>query len=211
LTALLVAAVPLWVSCIRALAGDRPSAKSIAGVTLGFGGAAGLVAGHGVQGSAPIGALLIVVVASMAWAYGSWLQPRLPLPADPLVVVVYEMLVGGTVLSILGVARGERYVPWSYSSNSWMAWVYLLLVGSVLALTAYNWLLRETSVSVAATYAYVNPVIAVFLGWLILREPVTRTTLLCATVVLLGVALVVASEGRGRVDAAQTRKENSAQ
>ena len=77
-------------------------------------------------------------------------------------------------------------------------------------MTAYNWLLRTTSVSVAATYAYVNPVIAVFLGWLILSEPVTTTTLLCATVVVLGVALVVASEGRRRVQTAQTRKENDA-
>ena len=210
LTALLVAAVPLWVACIRTLAGDHPSTTSTAGVTLGFGGAAGLVAGHGLHGSAPTGALLIVVVASMAWAFGSWLQPRLLLPADPFVVVVYEMLVGGIVLSILGVARGEHFVPWSYSASTWMAWAYLLLVGSVLALTAYNWLLRATSVSVDATYAYVNPVIAVFLGWLILSEPVTTTTLLCATVVVLGVALVVASEGRDRVEAAQAWKENYA-
>ena len=210
LTALLVASVPLWVACIRVLAGDRPPATSIVGVTLGFVGAAGLVAGHGGSGSAPMGALLIVVVASMAWALGSWLQPRLVLPADPFVVVVYEMLIGGTVLCILGVASGEHFVPSSYSAGTWLAWAYLLLIGSVLAFTAYNWLLRATSVSVAATYAYVNPVIAVFLGWLILSEPVTSTTLLCATVVVLGVALVVASEGRRRVQTAQIRKENDA-
>jgi drug/metabolite transporter (DMT)-like permease len=209
LTALLVAAVPLWVACIRALAGDRPPVTSIAGVLVGFGGVATLLAGHGAHGSAATGALLIVVAASMAWACGSWLQPRLPLPADPFVVVCYEMLIGGTLLSLLGTVRGEHFTPRSYSVGAWLAWAYLLLVGSVLALTAYNWLLRATSVPVAATYAYVNPVIAVFLGWLLLREPASATTLLCATVVVLGVALVLASEGRHRSRTTYSRKEHA--
>ena len=196
LTALLIAGVPLWVACIRALAGDRPPARSIAGVVIGFGGAAVLIGGHGLYGAAPTGALLIVVLASMSWAFGSWLQPRLQLPADPFVVVVYEMLIGGAVLCLIGAAQGERFVPSSYTPRAWTSWAFLVVVGSILALTAYNWLLRATSVSIVATYAYVNPVIAVGLGWLVLSEPITGTTLLGATIVVVGVALVVAAERR---------------
>ena len=196
LTALLVAAVPLWVTCLRALTGDRPAARSVLGVILGFAGAVVLIAGHGGTGTAPTSALLIVLAASMSWALGTWLQPRLGLPADPFTVVVYEMLVGGTVLTAMGAVRGEHFAPASYRAETWTAWAFLVVVGSILALTAYNWLLRSTSVSVVATYAYVNPAIAVFLGWLVLREPVTVTTIMGAAVIVAGVGLVVAAEGR---------------
>jgi drug/metabolite transporter (DMT)-like permease len=197
LTALLIAGVPLWVACLQALAGDRPSSPSTLGVVVGFGGVTVLIGGHGTGGDAPTGALLLVVLASMSWAFGSWLQPRLRLPANPFVVVVYEMLVGGTVLCVMGALQGERFSPWSYAAEVWTAWGFLLVVGSILALTAYNWLLRATSVSVVATYAYVTPVVAVWLGWLVLDEPVTGTTLLGASVVVAGVALVLASKRRG--------------
>jgi drug/metabolite transporter (DMT)-like permease len=196
LTALLVAAVPLWVACLHAVAGRRPSATSAVGMVIGFAGAALLIARHGVHGSAPAGALLLVGVASMSWAFGSWLTPRLPLPENSFVVVVYEMLVGGTVLCLSGWARGEQFAALTYSARAWAAWAFLVVVGSVVALSAYNWLLRTTSVSIVATYAYVNPVIAVWLGWLVLGEPVTRTTLLGAATVVSGVALVVTAERR---------------
>ena len=194
ITALLIAAVPLWVACLRAMSGDRPSPRSLAGVLVGFGGVAWLIAGHGVDGGVPIGSLLLVVLASMAWACGSWLHPHLRLPADPFTVVVYEMLIGGALLCATGVARGEQFAAGSYSARAWSAWGFLVLVGSLLGLTAYNWLLRSTSVSVVTTYAYVNPVIAVFLGWLVLHERLTGGTLACAAVVVAGVALVVSGE-----------------
>ena len=190
--------MPLWVTCLRALSGDRPRATSVAGVLLGFAGVAALVAAGGGAEAGSTWALLIVLVASMSWAFGTWLQPRLGLPTDPFVVVVYEMLVGGTVLCVLGATRGEQLDPASYPASAWTAWAFLALVGSILALTAYNWLLQSTSVSVVATYAYVNPAIAVFLGWLVLSEPITTATLLAAVVVVAGVALVVSSERRGR-------------
>jgi drug/metabolite transporter (DMT)-like permease len=196
LTALLVAAVPLWITCLRTLAGDRPRTSSIVGVILGFVGAVSLIAGHGGTGAAPTSALLIVLIASMSWALGTWLQPRLRLPPDPFTVVVYEMLVGGIVLTAIGAAQGDHFAPASYPAEAWTAWAFLVVVGSILALTAYNWLLRSTSVSVVATYAYVNPAIAVFLGWLILREPITVVTILGAAVMVAGVALVVAGESR---------------
>ncbi len=195
LTALLVAAVPLWVASLRSLTGDRPPVRSVTGVILGFAGVAALIAGGGRAG-APTSASLIVMVASLSWAFGSWLQPRLGLPVDPFVVVTYEMLVGGAALTVLGLMRGERLHPYSYSAGTWSAWVFLIVVGSILALTAYNWLLQTTSVSVVATYAYVNPAVAVFLGWLLLNESITITTILGATVIVTGVALVVTAERR---------------
>ncbi len=197
LTALLVAAVPLWIICLRVLSGDRPRPRSVAGVLLGFAGASALIAGRGGGAEASTTALLIVVLASMSWALGTWLQPRLALPGNAFTMVVYEMLVGGSVLSVLGVVRGERLAVGSYPAEVWSAWAFLVVFGSIVALTAYNWLLQATSVSVVATYAYVNPAIALFLGWLVLSETITLTTLIGAAVVVVGVALVVNGE-RGR-------------
>ena len=198
LTALLIAAVPLWIICLRVLSGDRPRPRSVVGVVLGFAGASALIAGEGGGGAAPTAALLIVVLASMSWSLGTWLQPRLELPSNAFTMVVYEMLVGGAVLTLLGVARGESLSLASYSADTWTAWAFLVVVGSIVALTAYNWLLKSTSVSVVATYAYVNPAIALFLGWLILSEEITATTLMAAAVVVAGVALVVTAERRSR-------------
>lgn len=198
LTAVLVAAVPLWVGCLRGLVGDRPPRRSVAGMVVGFAGVVVLIVGGGGAGTGPTWALLIVVLASMSWALGTWLQPRLTLPANAFALVVYEMLIGGTVLTVLGAAGGEHFDPAAYPARAWGAWAFLLLVGSILALTAYNWLLRSTSVSVVATYAYVNPAIAVLLGWLVLSEAVTTTTMLGAAVVVAGVVLVVTAERRGR-------------
>jgi drug/metabolite transporter (DMT)-like permease len=198
LTALLIAAVPLWVACLRSLSGDRPPPWSIAGVVVGFAGVAGLIVGEGGAGATPTWPLLVVVVASMSWALGTWLQPRLVLPADPFTLVVYELLVGGTVLTASGLLRGERFAPSAYPTEAWAAWGFLVLVGSILALAAYNWLLQSTSVSVVATYAYVNPAIALFLGWLVLGESITVLTLAAAAVVVTGVGLVVTAERRVR-------------
>ena len=198
LTALLIAAVPLWVACLRTFAGDRPPPRSLVGVLVGFAGVAGLIAAEGGAGATPTWALLVVVVASMSWALGTWLQPRLELPRDPFVLVTYEMLIGGVVLTLLGALQGERLDPGSYSTQAWGAWAFLLLVGSILALTAYNWLLQSTSVSVVATYAYVNPAIAVFLGWLLLGEAVTGTRVVAALVIVAGVALVLTAERKAR-------------
>jgi drug/metabolite transporter (DMT)-like permease len=194
ITALLIAAVPLWVICHRVLSGERPAGRTVAGVAMGFGGMVVLVIVNGLGGAFPIWTMAVLLVAGLSWAFGSWYQPRIQLPRDPFVVAVYEMLVGGGVLTIIGVARGERFDPLAYSAQSWAAWGYLVLFGSVLAFSAYIWLLQSTATSLAATYAYVNPLVAVFLGWLILAEPVTVQTLIGGAIVVLAVAVVVRSE-----------------
>lgn len=191
LTALIVASVPLWAIFYRMVAGDRPPATTITGVLIGFAGAAFLIASNGLAGDIPTWALLAVVLASMTWAFGSWLLPQLRVPRDSFVLVVYEMLVGGALLTVVGLAHGEQWSPAAYSSRTWTAWMYLVVVGSIIGFSTYAWLLQSTSLSVASTYAYVSPVVALFLGWLILSESVTARTLLGALVVVSGVALVV--------------------
>jgi drug/metabolite transporter (DMT)-like permease len=198
ITALLIAAVPLWVICHRVLSGERPAARTVAGVTMGFGGLVVLVTATGLGGAFPIWTMAAVLVAGLSWAFGSWRQPRIQLPRDPFVVAVYEMLIGGVVLAIIGFAGGERFDPAAYSARSWAAWGYLVLFGSVLAFSAYIWLLQSTATSLVATYAYVNPLVAVCLGWLVLAEAVTVPTLVGGVIVVFAVAVVVRSEFQNR-------------
>ncbi|RVX41192.1 drug/metabolite transporter (DMT)-like permease [Nonomuraea polychroma] len=194
ITALLIAAVPLWVICHRVLSGERPAGRTVAGVAMGFGGMVVVVTVNGLGGAFPVWTMAVILVAGLSWAFGSWYQPRIGLPRDPFVVAVYEMLIGGGVLTIIGVASGERFDLVAYSARSWAAWGYLDLFGSVLAFSAYIWLLQSAATSLTATYACVNPLVAVCLGWLILAEPVTVPTLVGGVIVVLAVAVVVRSE-----------------
>jgi drug/metabolite transporter (DMT)-like permease len=108
------------------------------------------------------------------------------------------MLVGGSILCVVGAAGGEQFSPTEYSMRAWGAWAFLVVVGSIIAFSAYAWLLQTTPVSVVSTYAYVSPVVAVFLGWMVLSEPVTTATIAAAAIIVSGVALVVSSELPGR-------------
>jgi drug/metabolite transporter (DMT)-like permease len=193
--ALLIATVPILVVVFRAVTGDRPRLMSVAGVLVGFGGLVALVAaGSGVDGSVPLVGSLIVVAAAASWAFGSFIAPRLPLPASPFVASAYESVLGGAVLGVLGLASGERLHPAEVSGRSWLALLYLLFAGSLVAFTAYAWLLQNAPISLTSTYAYVNPAVAVLLGALIVAEPVTPAILVGGLIIILGVALVVSTE-----------------
>jgi drug/metabolite transporter (DMT)-like permease len=196
IAALLVAAVPLWVVIYRSSTGDRPNRRTLIGVALGFAGLVGLIVASGIGGDVRIAACLVVVAATVAWSFGSWSTPRLTLPHDPFVVTVYEMLFGSGFLLVGALIRGEDVVPHGGALDSWVAWGYLVTFGSVVAFTAYVWVLQAAPISLVATYAYVNPVVAVFLGWLILGEPVTWAIVVGGGVVVASVALVVSAERR---------------
>ncbi|KAA1426012.1 EamA family transporter [Nocardioides antri] len=194
--ALLVAGVPLFVTAYRVLTGDWPSLWSVLGVLLGFLGLAWLVLGGRDQGDVPLVGAVIVLAASAFWAFGSWVQPRLTLPENAFVLAVHEMWTGGAMMVALGLLRGEDLAPSRYGAETWLAWGYLVSFGSMLAFSAYVWLLANAPIGLVATYAYINPVVAVFLGWLILAEPITSAVLVGGLVIVVAVAVVISVERR---------------
>ncbi|KQX47699.1 MULTISPECIES: EamA family transporter [unclassified Streptomyces] len=198
LAALLVAAVPVWVVLLRTASGDRPGPAAFGGVLLGFAGLAVLTV-PGLSGDVKIGGVLLVLVAALLWSLGSVSSARLPMPANPFTASVYEMLAGGLAALTLGLVRGEHHGLdlGAVSGRSWTALAYLVVFGSLVAFTAYAWLLQTAPVSLAATYAYVNPVVAVLLGALVLNEALTWPILLGGAIVVGGVCLIVSTERRG--------------
>ena len=198
LAALIIGAVPLWIVLLRTLTGDRPSATAIAGVLVGFAGLAVLVRPGG---GAPLWGLLLLVGASLMWAVGSFLSASVPLPRDPFASTAYEMLCGGLILLPIGILAGLPDFG-AISARSLGGWLYLVTFGSVLAYTAYTWLLDNAPIGRVATYAYVNPVVAIALGALVLDETITWRIAVGAAVVLASVALVVRRDSPGPETAA---------
>jgi drug/metabolite transporter (DMT)-like permease len=194
--ALVIAAVPLWVVLMRRVTGERISTTTLLSVLCGFVGVGLLLAPGGGGGSDRTLGFVLVLFASFSWALGSFLAPRMPLPSDGLLSTSIQMFCGGVVLSLAALVSGEAagFHPGAVSLDSWLALTYLVFIGSIIAYTAYVWLLQHAPISRVATYAYVNPTIAIFLGWLILGERVTITTLLGAAVVIGSVAVTVRKE-----------------
>jgi drug/metabolite transporter (DMT)-like permease len=204
--ALIVAIMPVWVVLLRTATGDRPRLVTWLGVGVGLVGMAVLVL-PGAHVAPADGATdaqralwsLLLPFGTVCWAVGSFLQPRIRTPRDPLVLTAYEMLVGGSLLTLGGLLSGERATAMlEASARSWLGWTYLVTVGSLLAYVTYVWLVGHAPLSLIATYAYVNPVVAVLLGWLILGEPVTGGVVLGGSIIVAGVALVVSGERLGR-------------
>jgi drug/metabolite transporter (DMT)-like permease len=195
LAALLVASMPLWILVIRTLAGDRPRRATLGGLAVGFVGVSVLVLRGGEQQGASVPYMLLVVAAALSWAFGSWLSSRLPLPQDVAAGTAIEMLIGGGVLVAISPAFGESYSALGHASaDSLLAIGYLTVFGSILAFTAYVWVLQRAPISQISTYAYVNPVVAVALGALILGERITALTLVSGAIIVVAVALVIRSE-----------------
>jgi drug/metabolite transporter (DMT)-like permease len=198
MAALLIASVPLWVILYRRALGERVRAVSVLAVLGGFAGVALLLLPGEQTGGAPLLALLTVVVAAMMWAGGSVASPRVQLPRDPFVSGAWQMLLGGGVCALTGAVVGEfgDLHPAEFSLRSVLGLVYLVTFGSWLAFTAYAWLLQNAPLSKVATYAYVNPVVAIALGWALLDEAVTSLTFAGAAVIVTSVAAVVRIETR---------------
>jgi drug/metabolite transporter (DMT)-like permease len=194
-TALLIATVPLWIAVCRTLTGDRPPLLSLLGIAVGLVGLAVLVFSGGTTGSGPLPLLgvCVILLAALAWSVGSWMQPRIWLPKDVLVGATYQLLVAGLVMSTASVISGERFTG-QVSPRAWGALGYLVIIGSIVGFTTYVWLLNHAPISLVATHAYVNPVVAVLLGWLVLSEPVTPAILFGGGIVVASVVLVVIAE-----------------
>lgn len=198
LAALLVAAVPLWVVVWRLVSRESIARGTLVGVVVGFAGVATLVLPGEQPGGAAVGGMLLIVLASSLWATGSFFSKRVELPKDPFLSTGMQMLTGGSIMTLAGVARGEvSEVAFSeFSTASLLAFGYLIVFGSLLAFTSYVWLLQHAPVSKVATYAYVNPVVAIFLGWLILSESLSLSMVIGALVIVASVASIVRIESR---------------
>jgi drug/metabolite transporter (DMT)-like permease len=196
-TALLVATVSLWMVLVDWLrpGGTRPGPRVVAGLLLGFGGLALLVGPKNLGGSGrvdPFG-VGILVIASLAWASGSVYSKHAGGPGSPLLGVAMQSLAGGACLWIAGIVSGEAGALHlrAISARSWVALGYLIVFGSMVGFTAYIYILKKSTATRVATYAFVNPVVALFLGWLLVGESITLRTLAAAAVILTAVLLVI--------------------
>jgi drug/metabolite transporter (DMT)-like permease len=200
--ALLVGTVPLWMAVFDWLrpGGTRPHPGVFVGLLFGFAGIGLLISPTDIAGSSHlnVAVVAVVLVAAMCWAAGSLYSRSGRLPANPLMGTAVEMLAGGAFMLIAGSLSGEwptLHVQ-AVSMRSLLGLVYLILIGSLVGFTAYIWLLRNTTSAVASTYAYVNPVVAVFLGWAFAGEAVTLRTVLAAAVIIAGVVVITTFQAR---------------
>ncbi len=195
LASLIIASVPLLVVLMRLAGGERPPPLAVAGVLIGFGGVAILF--HP-EGGATWWGIALTGLSAFAWALGSYLSGRIPLPADALVATTYEMLAGGLLLLPVGLASHPH--PSTFSGDSLLAFGYLVVFGSIVGYTAYVWLLHHVPLGTVSTYAYVNPVVAIGLGVLFLDEHVSVRIAIGAAIVLGSVAIVVRRESEAAVE-----------
>ena len=188
--AVVCATMPLWVGVLGAFTGQRPTRREWLSLAVGFVGIMVLIGGPSLQGE-PLHVVLILL-APVGWALGSLLVRRLPGPVgkDAFMLPAMEMLTGGAVLAIVGGLRGEQ-LSHDVSATAWLALGYLWLFGSLVAFTAFTWLLRNTRAATATSYAYVNPGVAVVLGTLISGEPLGATTLVANALIVAAVWLVL--------------------
>ncbi|HEX7051696.1 MAG TPA: EamA family transporter [Longimicrobiales bacterium] len=198
--ALLVALVPVWMVLVdwARPGGTRPSARVLLGLLVGFIGL-GLLVGPGELGGGaadPLGAGALML-GSIAWAGGSIYSRHAPLPSQPLLATAIEMLAGGALLTVAGLSLGEGAALdlGAITGTSALAVLYLIVFGSLVGYTAYTWLLQVSTPARVSTYAYVNPVVAVFLGWALAGEPLTARVLLAAAVIIAGVAVITMTRG----------------
>ncbi len=213
LAALLVATEPFWIVLLSWLwlKGSRPNWKVALGLLIGFVGVYLLIGGQGSNssesGTGQIFGAFLVIAAAFSWATGSMYGLRATTPKSSLLTSGMQMLSGGLVLTLVGTLKGEwtTFNVADVSTNSWFALVYLIIFGSLIGFTAYSWLLKNAQPAMVATYAYVNPVIAVFLGWLIAGESFTTQMLVGAGIIIGSVALIT-SQDKDKKDAAEEIK-----
>jgi drug/metabolite transporter (DMT)-like permease len=201
LAALLVASIPLWMGVMQWMVerSARPGPRGVAGLALGFCGVAILVSPESGLGrdSRLLAGAAAVLLASALWAAGSLYSRRADLPESPVLAAGMQMLAGSACLAVVGTISGEwsRVDPGAISPRSGLALAYLSVFGSIVAYSAYIWLLRAASPAKVATYAYVNPLVAVVLGWALGGERLTSPTLAAAGIIVFSVVLIT-TDGR---------------
>jgi drug/metabolite transporter (DMT)-like permease len=208
LAALLVSLVTVWMTLAECVLERRarPSRGLVAGLALGLSGVAILAAPWEAAGEPidPLG-LAVLLFATLSWTAGSMIARRSDLPASSWVTSAWEMLGGGLALLAVAAFTGELGEPGfaAASPRAVGSWAYLVVLGSIVGMSAYTWLLKVSTPSKVTTYAFVNPVVAVGLGWLLANEPLTPRVLSASALILLGVILIVRERGRTAAQPAQ--------
>ena len=197
--AMIVGTVPLQIIVMRTLSGESPARSTQLSTLAGLAGLILVVAPGLGDGSAALG-LAIMIGATMSWSTGSFVSRRLTLPRNPFVAAVYEMGAGGVFLLVGALALGELsgLDASAFSASSLLAWVYLVIFGSLIGFTAYAWLLRVAPISLVVTHQYVNPLVAIALGMLLLGERPGPLTLAGAALVIGAVYVAVRAESPTR-------------
>lgn len=203
IVALVVALVPLWLLLLGWMrGGGRPSGREWIGVATGLVGVAMLVStdttpAHG--GLSPL-AMLVLLCSTLSWSVGTLIARDAPLPASPLLASAMEMIAGGVGMILIAAARGE-FAQLSATAVSWrsgMSILYLAAFGSIIAFSSYKWLISQVSAAAVGTYAFVNPVVAVLLGWMFAAEPLSTRTVV-AMVVIVGAVVAISVKPRHQV------------
>lgn len=200
MTALLIASNPFWMVTLGWLFMGRgkPNYKVSLGLLIGFVGVAMLILGRpeaNSTGDSQWLGIVLIVIATIGWAFGSLYGATAPTAKSNILAAGMQMLAGGLILTVVSAIAGEwqRIDINAISTVSWVAFAYLIFVGALVAYTAYSWLMQNASPSAVSTYAYVNPVVAVFLGWAIAGETLSAQMLLGAAVIVVSVMLVTAN------------------
>jgi drug/metabolite transporter (DMT)-like permease len=194
LIALLVAMTPIFIAILRFIFGDIPSLKTIFGIVVGFGGVIIVLVIPTVEN---ILFIIICLISNVIMAIGSFWSQRIELPESPLTTAAIQTFFGGMCAILIGIFRGEDTSTFFYASESetWIAFLYISVMGAI-AYSAYAFLLVNTPISLVATHAFVNPIVALFLGNLLRNEKISTSIIVSGTVVVFGIALVVLGEKR---------------
>ncbi len=196
-TALLISTTPFWFVVIDWLwyRADRPNSSVVVGLVVGLAGVLLLIGPDRILtgGGFPISGIVVLLIATVSWCAGSLYSRRAVLPSSPFMATAMEMLGGGALLLVASTVAGEPFTfdPATVTMKSLFAVGYLIVFGSLIGFTAYIWLLGVTTPARVSTYAYVNPVIAVFLGWTLGGEEMTARIAIAALVIVAGVAVIV--------------------
>ncbi|MEP6598858.1 MAG: EamA family transporter [Actinomycetota bacterium] len=203
LAALLVAAVPLWLVVVRRIVGDRTPVATVLGVLIGLCGVAVLLLPGSRGGQVDLLYCGIILLAALSWSIGSLVAVRSTVPHNLMMLSAGEMIAGGLLLAFLAAIKGEfaHLRLDQVSAKSWLALGYLVIFGSIVAFSAYVWVLGNAPTSLVATYAYVNPAVAVALGVLIAGEQLRLIEILGGAVILVCVLVVVRAEAQTRTPA----------
>lgn len=207
ITALLIGISPLFFVLTEWAwpGGSRPGAVTLLALLIGFGGVAWLAAPweDAAGGGLNLGGVAAILIASLSWSVGAIYSRHSKHGADPLMASAQQMLGGGVALAIAAAFHGDyaRFEWLEVTARSWGALVYLILIGSLVGFSTFVWLMKHSTPARVSTYAYVNPVVAVFLGWLILDEPISGRTLVASGIILAAVAIITTRKsGTGRKD-----------